>query len=170
MEEVIVVDSTDKEIGTMEKLEAHVKGTLHRAFSVVVFNSKGEVLLQKRAQSKYHSAGLWTNTCCSHPTPGEKMETAIHRRLKEEMGFDTELTFAYKFIYRTELEKNLIENEYDHVYTGIYNDRPSINKTEVEDWKYASVPWLKKDMKENPDHYTHWFKLIMNDPNFRFRS
>jgi len=168
MEEVILVDNNDQALGKMEKMEAHIKGTLHRAFSVIIFNSRGEMLLQKRAQTKYHSAGLWTNTCCSHPRPGEPLEAAIHRRLQQEMGIDTGLTFSHKFIYRTELGKDLIEHEYDHVYTGTTDEKPAINIDEVEDWKYAAPDWLKKDMLRNPDIYTHWFKLILADPNFRY--
>jgi isopentenyl-diphosphate Delta-isomerase len=168
MEEVIIVNRNDEAVGKMEKMEAHVKGELHRAFSVVIFNSKGELLLQKRASTKYHSAGLWTNTCCSHPRPGEPLENAIHRRLQQEMGIDTELMFSHKFIYRTKLEKDLIEHEYDHVYTGTTDEQPSINLNEVEDWKYAEPAWLRDDMRKNPHAYTHWFKLIMSDPEFHF--
>ncbi|HYC86436.1 MAG TPA: isopentenyl-diphosphate Delta-isomerase, partial [Chryseosolibacter sp.] len=146
MDEVIVVDTSDKALGQMEKMQAHISGALHRAFSVFVFNSKGELLLQKRAREKYHSGGLWTNTCCSHPRPGESMEEAIHRRLRQEMGIDTSLSFSHKFIYRTQLERDLIEHEFDHVYTGTSDDQPQINTAEVEAWKYADVEWLRKDM------------------------
>src|SRR5687768_10210348 len=118
MEEVILVDLLDNPIGTMEKMEAHRKGELHRAFSVLVFNSKGEMLLQKRSKKKYHSGGLWTNSCCSHPLPGEKIEVAASRRLKEEMGIDLMPRFSYKFIYRTDLDNALVEHEYDHVLIG----------------------------------------------------
>lgn len=167
MEQVILVDQYDNAIGTMEKLDAHKKGVLHRAFSVFVFNSKGELLIQKRAQIKYHSPGLWTNTCCSHPLPGEKIENASRRRLNEEMGIETELRFAYKFIYKAELEKNLVEHEYDHVFFGRYDKMPKPNTSEVEAWKYVDVTWLKKDIENNPDLYTYWFKLILNNPQFK---
>jgi isopentenyl-diphosphate delta-isomerase len=164
MDKVILVDAHDNPIGTMEKLEAHQKGALHRAFSIILFNNNGEVLLQKRSKQKYHSAGLWTNTCCSHPTPGESLEDATRRRLREEMGIDVQPHFAYKFIYKAALDKNLIEHEYDHVFVGTFNGDPSINQNEVEDWKYAKLEWLKKDMDANPEAYTYWFKLIVNDP------
>jgi isopentenyl-diphosphate delta-isomerase len=119
--EVILVDSEDNPIGTMEKMEAHEKGLLHRAFSVLIFNSKGQMLLQKRARSKYHSGGLWTNTCCSHPAPNESVAEAAKRRLKEEMGIDAEPKFAYKFIYKTPLDQNLVEHEVDHVFTATFD-------------------------------------------------
>jgi isopentenyl-diphosphate Delta-isomerase len=161
MEDVILVDEQDTIIGTMEKMEAHRQGKLHRAFSVLLFNSKGEMLLQKRAKGKYHSAGLWTNTCCSHPLPGEKMEDAAARRLKEEMGIDLRPAFAYKFLYKAHLDGDLIEHELDHVFIGDYNGKPIVNASEVEDWKYANMEWLRKDIQSNPDQYTAWFKLIV---------
>lgn len=165
MEEVILVDKNDNTIGTMEKMEAHHRGLLHRAFSVLLFNSEGKVLLQKRSSNKYHSAGLWTNTCCSHPQPGEKIEDATRRRLMEEMGIDVKTEFAYKFIYKTELEAHLIEHEYDYVFIGTYNGEPLINPNEVEDWKYVDINWVRKDIGEHPDKYTYWFRLIVNNPN-----
>jgi isopentenyl-diphosphate delta-isomerase len=165
MEKVVLVDKHDNAIGTMEKMEAHHRGALHRAFSVLLFNAEGKVLLQKRSRNKYHSAGLWTNTCCSHPQPGEQMDDATKRRLREEMGIDADPKFAYKFIYKTQLEGELIEHEYDYVFVGKFNGEPVINKAEVEDWKYADLNWLRKDISENPDHYTFWFKLIINDPH-----
>lgn len=163
MEHVILVDERDNAIGTMEKMEAHHKGVLHRAFSILLFNSKGEVLLQKRAACKYHSGGLWTNTCCSHPLPDESLEAATRRKLKQEMGIDLSLQFAYKFIYRTELEKGLIEHEYDHVFVGTFNGEPKINTEEVEDWKFADLKNLKADISKNPENYTYWFKLILRE-------
>ncbi len=162
MEHVILVDESDNAIGTMEKLEAHLKGRLHRAFSILLFNSKGEILLQKRATEKYHSGGLWTNTCCSHPLPDESMEEATRRKLIQEMGIDLEPEFAYKFMYKTNLADNLIEYEYDHVFVGTFNDDPIINTDEVEDWKFIDLPSLREDMNRNPEGYTAWFKLIMN--------
>jgi isopentenyl-diphosphate Delta-isomerase len=160
MEMVILVDEADNAIGTMEKMEAHRKGVLHRAFSIVLFNSKGEVLLQKRSKQKYHSGGLWTNACCSHPFPGERMEDATRRRLKEEMGIDVKTDFSHKFIYKVNLDKDLIEHEYDHVFTGIFDGEPVINKSEVEDWKYVSPDWLRADMQQHPESYTYWFRLM----------
>lgn len=166
-EQVILVDENDNALGTMEKMEAHRKGLLHRAFSVILHNDKGELLLQKRADSKYHSAGLWTNTCCSHPRPGEKTNHAVARRLKEEMGITVKAEFAYSFVYKTILEDGLIEHEYDHVYVGICNDKPEMNIHEVQDWKYISLETLKQDVVQHPDHYTHWFKLILSHPELK---
>lgn len=166
MEQVILVDADDNQVGTIEKLEAHHRGLLHRAFSVFLFNSDGEMLLQKRAQNKYHSAGLWTNTCCSHPLPGEPVSAATTRRLKEEMGIEAPTSFAYKFIYKASLDRQLIEHELDHVYIGQFNGKPNVNRDEVEDWKFADVEWLQNDVRENPDQYTCWFKVILNDPEF----
>jgi isopentenyl-diphosphate delta-isomerase len=161
MTEVILVDANDNAIGTMEKMEAHEKGLLHRAFSVLIFNSKGELLIQKRASTKYHSGGLWTNTCCSHPTPQESIEQAAKRRLKEEMGIEAEPAFTYKFIYKTDLDKNLIEYEVDHVLTAQFDGEPKVNENEVEDWKYVSLKELQRDAQNNPHLYTEWFKLIL---------
>ena len=161
MEEVILVDERDNALGTMEKMEAHRKGKLHRAFSVLLFNSKGDMLLQKRAKEKYHSGGLWTNACCSHPQPGEKIEAASRRRLKEELGIDLQPIFAYTFIYKTMLDGDIIEHELDHVLTATFDGEPMINNAEVEDWKFASIDWLKEDIRKNPQAYTYWFKLII---------
>jgi isopentenyl-diphosphate delta-isomerase len=164
MDEVILVDQNDNAIGTMAKMEAHEKGILHRAFSVLLFNDQGELLLQQRARSKYHSAGLWTNTCCSHPRPGEDTDEAVRRRLLQEMGIDILPSFSYKFIYKMDVGDHLIEHEYDHVYIGTFNGKPNINTAEVEDWKFVGLSWLSSDMKKNPDNYTVWFRLIMNNP------
>lgn len=164
MEEVILVDEHDREVGTMEKLEAHQKGLLHRAFSILVFNSKGELMLQQRAIHKYHSGGLWTNTCCSHPRPGETAIAAGKRKLIQEMGFDCELTYSHKFIYKVELDNNLIEHEWDHVLVGYYNDKPEINTSEAMNWKFIALDALQKDVAENPQHYTQWFKMILQQP------
>lgn len=161
MTEVILVDANDNAIGTMEKMEAHEKGLLHRAFSVLIFNSKRELLIQKRASTKYHSGGLWTNTCCSHPTPQESIEQAAKRRLKEEMGIEAEPAFTYKFIYKTDLDKNLIEYEVDHVLTAQFDGEPKVNENEVEDWKYVGLKELQRDAQDNPHLYTEWFKLIL---------
>jgi len=160
----MLVDVNDQAVGTMEKMEAHRRGLLHRAFSIVLFNGEGKLLLQKRSKNKYHSSGLWTNTCCSHPVPGEKMEDATRRRLKEEMGIDLQPTFSYKFIYKAQLDHDLIEHELDHVFVGVFNGAPDINIREVEDWKYVDLQWLKGDMVKNPAAYTEWFKLMVHHP------
>jgi isopentenyl-diphosphate delta-isomerase len=166
MEHVILVDEADNAVGTMEKLEAHQKGVLHRAFSILLSNSKGEWLLQKRSGKKYHSAGLWTNTCCSHPRPGEDMEDAIARKLKQEMGIRARLHFAYKFLYKTPLN-DLTEHELDYVYIGVSDQEPQINTEEVEDWRYVSPAEIEKEISENPGAFTHWFKLMVATHNLR---
>lgn len=160
MEEVILVNAKDEAIGTMEKLKAHEEGVLHRAFSVLVYNSQGEILLQKRAQGKYHSGGLWTNACCSHPRPDEDCRDAAKRRLIEEIGIDAEPEFLYKFIYKANLDNDLIEHELDHVYTCTSDSAPQLNQHEAEDFKYISLPEMFKDMKNHPEQYTFWFKMI----------
>ena len=159
MKKVILVNETDEEVGTMEKLEAHQKALLHRAFSVFIFNSQGMMLLQQRAATKYHSGGLWTNACCSHPSPGELTKEAASRRLYEELGFTTRLTKVFTFTYRTEFENGLTENEYDHVYTGVYDGIITANKEEVMDFTYISVKDLDRSLMENPDKYTTWFRI-----------
>jgi isopentenyl-diphosphate Delta-isomerase len=164
MEQVILVDEHDHEIGTMEKMEAHQKGLLHRAFSLLIFNTKGEMLLQQRAISKYHSGGLWTNTCCSHPLPGETIEQAGKRKLKQEMGFSCDLSYSHKFIYKVQLDNDLIEHEWDYVLIGYYDGIPAINENEAQAWKFESIDSIQKDAKQNPDQYTCWFKLILNHP------
>lgn len=164
MESVILVDREDNAIGTMEKLEAHRRGELHRAFSIVIFNDNGEMLLQKRALGKYHSGGLWTNACCSHPAPGEKIEEATRRRLKEEMGIDIQPRFSHKFIYKTKLGGQLTEHEFDHVFVGTFNGEPVVNKNEVADWKYVTMSWLRQDVRHHPDAYTYWFRLMIDQP------
>ena len=162
MEEVILVNKQDEETGTMEKLEAHLKGILHRAFSIFIFNNKNEMLLQQRAANKYHSGGLWTNACCSHPTPDETIDEATRKRLKHEMGIDLQPDFAYKFIYESKLDQDLTEHELDYVYTGIFDGIPAVNQEEVEDWKFVNIKSLRNDLNQHPDHYTVWFRLIMN--------
>ena len=161
-ERVILVDRLDREIGTEEKLKAHREGKLHRAFSVFIFNAKGELLLQKRSKTKYHSGGLWSNTCCSHPRPAESHYCAARRRINEEMGFDCELTEIFSFIYHTKLENNLFEHELDRVFVGNYDGHPIPNLDEVDDWKWINIDSLERDVGENPGHYTYWFKLIFN--------
>jgi isopentenyl-diphosphate delta-isomerase len=161
-EKLVLVDEHDNAIGSCEKLEAHQKGILHRAFSIFIFNSKGELLLQKRANSKYHSAGLWTNTCCGHPRSGEDILGAAMRRLKEEMGFSCELTKAFHFTYNEKLENGLIENEYDHVFFGEYNSDPMPDPLEASAWKFVNCDILKKEIKEKPEQFTIWFRLCFD--------
>ncbi|MYE91072.1 isopentenyl-diphosphate Delta-isomerase, partial [Candidatus Poribacteria bacterium] len=161
-EHVILVDSMGREIGTEEKLKAHREGKLHRAFSIFIFNTRGELLLQKRSATKYHSGGLWTNTCCSHPRLGESHYCAARRRLNEEMGFDCELTELFSFIYHAELENHLFEHELDSVFVGRYNGQPVPNPAEVDDWQWRDTEKLKRDVGNNPEHYTYWFRLILN--------
>ncbi|MEO5984320.1 MAG: isopentenyl-diphosphate Delta-isomerase [Ferruginibacter sp.] len=159
MPEVILVNGEDEQIGTMEKMQAHAKGLLHRAFSVFICNSKGEMLIQQRADKKYHSGGLWTNACCSHPMPGENIESAAHRRLKEEMGFDTTLNKAFSFSYKASFTNGLIENEYDHVFSGIYDGAIQPIENEVKDYCYMSVSAIKDSLATHPAKYTEWFKI-----------
>jgi isopentenyl-diphosphate delta-isomerase len=160
-EMVILVDDADHELGLMEKMEAHQKGLLHRAISIFVFNHKNELMIHKRAATKYHSSGLWTNTCCSHPRENESLLDAAHRRLKEEMGFDCTLEYSFKFTYRAHLDQGLIEHELDHVFIGKTNEIPQLNPEEASDWKYMSLALLNIDIKANPDNYTAWFKIAL---------
>ena len=159
---VILVDKNDRQIGLMPKLEAHQKALLHRAFSVFIFNNKNELMLQQRAFQKYHSPGLWTNTCCSHQREGETNIEAGKRRLQEEMGFVTELEETIAFIYKAPFDNGLTEHEYDHVMVGYYNDEPKINLDEVADWKWMTLEEVKFDMAEHPENYTVWFKIIFD--------
>lgn len=158
-EYVILVDENDNAVGTAEKIEAHKNPKLHRAFSIFIFNSKGELLIQQRAVQKYHCPGMWANTCCSHPRPGESLEAAAHRRLQEEMGFDTKMEKYFSFIYNTEFDNGLTEKEYDHVFVGIWDGKPKININEVADYKWMSKDILEEDIKKNPGIYTTWFKI-----------
>lgn len=162
---VILVDELDNETGVMEKMEAHRKAVLHRAISVFIVNSKGEWLLQRRAFNKYHSNGLWTNTCCSHPFPGESNSQAAHRRLKEEMGLNAELREVFEFIYFENLDNELTEHELDHIFVGITDSKPVINTNEVVDWKYMDYNNLINDLKISPENYTVWFKKIVSQVN-----
>jgi len=161
MEEVVLVNELDEPVGLMEKLEAHQKGLLHRAFSVFVFNEKQELLLQQRAFSKYHSGGLWTNTCCSHPRAKENILDAANRRLMEEMGMKVQLEHLTHFIYKAKFDNNLIEHEFDHVFIGHSNEAPCINKEEVESYKWVKINDLKGDIRTNPEDYTVWFKIAL---------
>jgi isopentenyl-diphosphate delta-isomerase len=162
-DDVVLVNEDDNEIGFMPKLEAHQKGTLHRAFSVFIFNSKGELLLQQRAIGKYHSEGLWSNTCCSHPLPNEATESAAVRRLQEEMGLQAPVNFLYSFLYKAELENGLTEHELDHVFWGISDHEPIINTAEVSNFRYIDVDELRNDLKQHPNRYTEWLKICFED-------
>jgi len=164
-EYILLVDKNDNVIGKEEKIKTHREGKLHRAFSIFVFNSKGELVLQKRAKSKYHSAGLWTNTCCSHQRDGETLEKAIHRRLKEEMGFDCKLKEIFTFSYKVKFDNGLFENEYDHVFKGVFDEKPTPNPEEVDEWKWIGLEELKKDIQKNPENYTYWLKVSINKIN-----
>ncbi|MBU3011962.1 isopentenyl-diphosphate Delta-isomerase [Polaribacter vadi] len=164
MEELVVlVDENDKQLGLMPKMEAHEKAILHRAFSVFIFNDKGELMLQQRAAHKYHSPLLWTNTCCSHQRDGESNVEAGRRRLQEEMGFTADLKEIFSFVYKAPFDNGLTEHELDHVMIGSYNDKPEINKDEVEDYKWMQLDDVKADIEKNPDVYTEWFKIIFKE-------
>lgn len=159
MNEVILVDKNDVAIGSMEKMEAHEKALLHRAFSIFIFNSEGEMLLQQRSDIKYHSAGLWTNACCSHPSPGEDTATAATRRLKEELGFTTPLKAAFTFTYRTNFENGLTENEFDHVFTGVYDGRIVADADEVKNFLYMPMDEIERSIESEPGKFTAWFVI-----------
>jgi isopentenyl-diphosphate delta-isomerase len=163
LEHVILVNERDEPLGLMEKMEAHQKGLLHRAFSVFVFNDDGEMMLQRRALSKYHSGGLWTNTCCSHPREGETIENAAVRRLQEEMGFTCDVEKVFDFVYYKVLDKGLIEHEFDHVLFGKFSGKPHINPDEVAEWKWAHPIEVSADMHHHPEKYTEWFKIIFKE-------
>lgn len=155
---VVLIDNSDNPVGKEEKIRAHELGLLHRAFSIFIFNSENMLLLQQRAKTKYHSGGLWSNTCCSHPRPGEDILDAAHRRLKEEMGFDTDLKEIFTFCYKADLDSNLIEHEYDHVFFGKFDGNPILNPEEAENYKWISLQELDKDIKENSSKYSFWLK------------
>ena len=163
MEQVILVDEQDQPVGLMEKQAAHIGPHLHRAFSVFVFNSKGELLLQQRALTKYHSPGLWTNTCCSHPRDGETVVEAAERRLREEMGMSCEMHEVYTFIYQAPVGQGLTEHEFDHVLIGRSDTLPVVNTDEVASWKYMRLDDLKKDIELYPELYTEWFKITFEE-------
>lgn len=160
-EEVVLVNEEDQAVGLMEKMEAHRQGLLHRAFSVFTFDAQGRIMLQQRALEKYHSPGLWTNTCCSHPRNGEEVLQAGLRRLQEEMGFTTPLHKAFDFIYKADVGQGLIEHEFDHVLLGKYDGIPSLNHDEVANWKSMSPEDILKDMELHPEDYTVWFRIAM---------
>jgi isopentenyl-diphosphate delta-isomerase len=159
---LILVDNLDNPLGIMDKLEAHQKGLLHRAFSVFIWNKNKELLIHKRAANKYHSANLWTNTCCSHPQPNEATMNAAKRRLQEEVGFSTDIQHRFHFIYKTELENNLIEHELDHVFIGEYNGDFTPNPDEISETRWISIENLKKEIETKPDNFTYWFKEIIS--------
>lgn len=163
MEQVILVDEHDVPVGTMEKLQAHQEGKLHRAISVFIFNTRGELLLQQRAAPKYHSANLWTNTCCSHPRPGEDTSDAAVRRLREEMGIACGLEEQFHFIYHARLDHALTEYELDHVFTGVSDATPQPDNSEVADWKYMPLPDIDKQIETHPEIFTEWFKICVKD-------
>ncbi len=163
MEQLILVDEKDNEIGYMDKLSVHREGLLHRAFSVFIFNSKDELLLQQRADTKYHSAGLWTNSCCSHPVFGEEIYETINRRMKEEMGLCCSVDFKFSFIYQTNFDNGLTEHELDYVYFGRCDDVPRANLNEVKDWKYMNLEKLKEDIWYHPQNYTSWLQICLNE-------
>jgi len=159
MQEVILVNELDEAIGSMEKMEAHEKALLHRAFSVFLFNRKGEMLLQKRAASKYHSPSLWTNACCSHPMPGEETEAAALRRLEEELGFTTSINKAFHFTYKAVFDNGLTEHEFDHVFVGEYEGEMQLNSEEVSEVCYKQMAEIKADIEHSAADYTEWFKI-----------
>ncbi|MBS3137230.1 isopentenyl-diphosphate Delta-isomerase [Candidatus Woesearchaeota archaeon] len=158
MQQVILVNESDQQIGIEEKLKAHQLGLLHRAFSIFIFNKKKELLLQQRARTKYHSPLLWTNTCCSHPMPGESTAQAAHRRLHEELGFDCNLKESFTFLYKTEFDNGLIEHEFDHVFIGYYDQQIVPNKQEIESVKWISLENLKDDIQKNQEKYSYWLR------------
>jgi isopentenyl-diphosphate delta-isomerase len=158
-EMVILVDENDIPVGEEEKIKAHKEGKLHRAFSIFIFNSKNQLLLQQRALTKYHSAGLWTNTCCSHPRQNEEVLISAHRRLQEEIGFDCELKDIFNFKYKVDFDNGLTEHELDHVLIGYSEKELNINPEEIKSYKWVDLSWLQKDMKENPEIYTVWLKI-----------
>lgn len=159
LDEVVLVDLNDRQTGTMEKIEAHEKGLLHRAFSVFILDSEGRLLLQRRASGKYHSSGLWTNTCCSHPRPGESVKYAALRRLKEEMGLSCSLKEAFTFIYKAGFDNGLTEYEFDHVLIGVTDSIPVPDNEEVDGYKYINLDCLSEEIDKNPGNYTVWLRI-----------
>lgn len=155
-----LTDINGKRIGVMEKMSVHRTGALHEAFSIFIFKSSGEMLLQKRAKIKYHSGGLWSNACCGHPRPEETVAESVHRRLREEMGFDCDLTEKFSFIYKTRLDRGLTEYEFDHIFIGIYDGEPAVNPSEAEDWKWSSPLNIEEDLGQIPMIYTFWFRAL----------
>lgn len=163
MEQVILVDQADQALGVMEKMEVHQKGLLHRAVSVLVFNSHGKLLLQQRAAGKYHSALLWSNTCCSHPRPGEDTQLAAQRRLSEEMGLSLALEKQFSFIYKTPFGNGLTEHELDHVFFGYGDQDPIINPDEVQAYRWIAPDELQEEIKKKPETFSSWFKILLDE-------
>ncbi len=163
VEYVVLVTKDDKPLGTMEKMEAHEKGVLHRAFSIFIFNSQKQLLMQKRALDKYHSPGLWSNTVCSHPRSGEDVLVAANRRLDEEMGLKCEMTEMFSFLYKADVGDGLKEHEFDHVLTGVTDEQPVPSLAEVAEYKYVDYGWVVKDVEANPGEYTEWFKIALKE-------
>ncbi len=161
-ERVVLVNERDETIGIEEKTRAHVLGALHRAFSVFIFNTAGHLLVQRRALTKYHSRGLWSNTCCGHPRPGETIAHASRRRLREEMGFESNLNEVFSFLYRANLEDGLIENEYDHVLVGSFEGVPNPDPSEISEWRWMDLETLRVDLKRHPGEYTYWLELSLD--------
>jgi isopentenyl-diphosphate delta-isomerase len=162
-EELILVNEDDEAIGVEEKITAHLNGALHRAFSLFIFNSDGQLLVQKRTSTKYHSKSLWSNTCCGHPRPGESIEAASRRRLSEEMGFDCGVEKVFEFVYRVKLDNGFYEHEYDHVLVGKFDGTPAPNHNEVDDWDWANLKKIRLDMQAHPDNYTYWFRISIDE-------
>lgn len=160
-EHVVLVDPQDRELGTEEKMAAHQRGVLHRAFSVFVFDRQSRLLIQRRADGKYHSAGLWSNTCCGHPRPGEPTARAARRRLSEEMGFDCPLTAVFSFVYRADLGGGLTEHELDHVFIGRFTGVPRPDRAEVSEWRAVAIPELLDDFAKTPERYSVWLPIAL---------
>lgn len=166
-ERVILVDHNDTPTGTAEKLAAHREGLLHRAFSVLVLDTRGHALIQRRADGKYHSAGLWSNTCCSHPRPGETTIDAARRRLNEEMGFECPLEPAGSVLYRAPVGPGLVEHEYDHLFLGTWTGTPEPDPAEVSDWRWAPLPGLRRELLHHPERFTFWFRVAVREMDDR---
>lgn len=165
-ESVVLVDENDVEVGTLEKLRAHLEGRLHRALSVFVLNERGELLLQRRAAGKYHSGGLWTNTCCSHPRPGEPVDQAARRRLREEMGIDCALAPAFAFTYRAQVGPGLVEHEFDHLFAGRWDGDPAPDPDEVDGWRWVPLADIQREVRETPERFTAWFRMLVSRPDW----
>lgn len=161
-QQIVLVDKNNRKIGVEEKIKAHKEGKLHRAFSIFIFNSRGELLIQQRAKTKYHSGGLWSNTVCSHPKPNETYNQAVHRRLNEEMGFNCKLKKLFCFIYNAGFQNGLIENEYDCVFIGKFDGNPKPNPQEIMDYKWVSMKELKQEIIKNPNKFSVWLKIALN--------
>lgn len=167
-EEIVLINSNDEAIGSMEKLQVHREGLLHRAFSVLILNEVGDMLIQRRAFEKYHSGGAWSNACCGHPRPGESTQAAAERRLQEEMGFSVPLKKLYHFTYKADLGNGLTEHEFDHVFLGVYNNAPSPNPNEVAEWRYVPIEQLQQELKLQTEAFSFWFRLIMAEFPLRY--